>query len=267
MPTTFLDLPFELRDQIYKLVLVSPSSRIIPILSRSSSSSSPSSSPTTPPHYHLRCLPPSNSLSTPTPFSKDPTTTLAISPSLLRTNRQIYQEAKPLFWEHNTFYFRSPASLRAVLKHIGQIASRLLVSIALCNPPVDSSSNNNNNNSQALAKALSLLGSRSRHGRFRRLELEMGDDWKGLIFMREGYRGAVGAYDAFLDVLRAAGEGRYEKILRAKGGSRAAEEREVLKECHFAWGGKAFWDDELVWEDYKLVERDRGGGEIGYLMA
>jgi len=86
-----------------------------------------------------------------------------VSLSLLRTCRQIYQEAKSLFWGKNAFEFSVERASR-ILREIGQIPSRLITSVVICFGLWGY---------EALPKALSLLAIRARYGNLKALRLDV----------------------------------------------------------------------------------------------
>ncbi|KUJ14411.1 uncharacterized protein LY89DRAFT_784360 [Mollisia scopiformis] len=110
MPTTFLSLPRELRDQIYEYILISPSLHIEPALLRHPTHQKRI------PHYSPSRLEPqprfalcTNPLDT---LPLDPVTQQPVSAyrhhtslSIRRVCRQITLETAQIFWCRNTFYF------------------------------------------------------------------------------------------------------------------------------------------------------------------
>jgi hypothetical protein len=188
MPTSFLDLPREIRDQIYGYVLISPGGlvepRIYPRLFPANKKSAP--------QFSLNADPLSDSV-----------TTESISLSLPRTCRQIYNETHGLFWRNNTFYFSTfypfgtSMGVIKTLKMMGQTSSRLITSVTINMQYISGQY-------KTLGKVLQVLASRARHGAFRKLELE----WRYSEFIM------VSDYDGLLDGLNQGSEAcKYERRL------------------------------------------------------
>jgi hypothetical protein len=267
MPASLLDLPREIRDQIYEYVLISPTGFIEPTLpSRSSSSPSPNTPSTTQTRFRL-CVRPlaDGPLTARIPGYSDAEVEF-LSLSILRTCRQIYHETRGLFWEKNTFHFASfypshysPGVVKT-LKAMGQIPSRLITRISIHMSPLTSKYG-------TFAKVLQVLASRARHGSFRKLELVWG--FVDLVELEDTNscleRGIetekTRCWEEVLGCLFRASDGcRYERVLRLPpvGRVRTAwdkrrEGEDVAREMHFAFGGRLYWGELLSWEDGKKV--------------
>ncbi|KAH8667538.1 hypothetical protein BGZ60DRAFT_409480 [Tricladium varicosporioides] len=289
MPTSFLSLPRELRDEIYKLVLLSPDGFVQMQLviygkKMDSQQSRRIKSPQKPATFkrsahknldkqsHFRLLHnPTQShladLATQAEMEHSEYSTL----SLLRVNQQLYRETRNLFWHNTGFCFSAyqPPStefLTAVrfFKRMGQTASRLITHVRLCMslPSLEKT---------CLPKVLQNLASRSRHGCFKKLELE----WDAVIF--EGCAlfgsGVVldESYYKMLDDLRHGCEAaRFERIVMVrnifecdhdeawnKRWQKGSVQRERLmnaaKDIHHAVGGQFFVGERLLWDNFEEV--------------
>jgi hypothetical protein len=231
MPTSFLDLPREIRDQIYGYVLISPGGlvepRIYPRLFPANKKSAP--------QFSLNTVPLSDSV-----------TTESISLCLPRTCHQIYNETYGLFWRHNTFYFSTfypfgtSMGVIKTLKMMGQTSSRLITSVTINMQYISGQY-------KTLGKVLQVLASRARHGAFRKLELE----WRYSEFIM------VPDYDGLLHGLNQGSEAcKYERIIRLPDDEPGSETWRrhldtVAKDLHSAFGGKLFWGKMLLWENYQ----------------
>jgi hypothetical protein len=262
MPTSFLDLPRELRDEIYACALISPSGVISPHLipPRISKAGSPKASP--PPsttsssqligRFRLYTNPPKLC-----PIREFESGTWRdkhtyISLSLPRTCRQIYEETQSLFWEFNTFYFSNANSgVIRTMKMMGQVSSRLITSVTIQMDCFTEST-------RAISKTLNVLASRARYGHFRRLTLVWDEDqFRRLMDLaRQIPMARARQYDELLEGFRT-GEsgGRFERVIRLPemAGQRGREAEACARDLHFAFGGKVFWGDVLGWESWKEV--------------
>ncbi|KAL3426907.1 hypothetical protein PVAG01_00417 [Phlyctema vagabunda] len=256
MPTTFFDLPRELRDAIYDHVLVSQTGFIKPIevshLGRRSGASLPLT-PNTPLRYVLHAVHSQDN------WKDKPWGIITIS--LLRTNRQIYDEARDIFWLKNTFHFRSAQDLSWALKTMGQVPSRLIEGINLKDMLIT-----NSRDLSHAAKSFRLLASRARHGRFKRFVLTLTQDRLQVLAQnRDSINPKLQKeYDDFLYVLREASDGcKYERRIDVEEipptGSyspRLAKgwEESVIRDIHFAYGGRFYWDGIKLWDNYVKVD-------------
>lgn len=293
MPTSFLSLPREIRDEIYKLVLLSPNgfvqmqlvspckevyfqqgrrikSPLKPVTFKRLAHKNPDKQS----HFRL--------IHNPTRFCLVDSTTQAETGysdystlSLLRVNQQLYHETRNLFWDNTGFCFSAfqPPStqfLTAVrcFKTMGQTASRLITHVRLCMslPSLEKT---------CLRKVLQNLASRSRHGCFKKLELE----WDAVTFEGCALYGSGVELDEFdsesyykmLEDLRHGCEAaRFERIVtvrdifeRGRGEGwkkrwqKGSIEREELmnaaKDIHHAVGGQFFVGETLLWDNFEKV--------------
>ncbi|KAL2065628.1 hypothetical protein VTL71DRAFT_3298 [Oculimacula yallundae] len=182
MPS-FLNLPREIRDEIYNYSLVSPSGFIAPyLLSRPSTlkpqrrvkaSKRKSTKNNNKQHYLITdplAFPPHDpALDTADLFLAHKKNSY-ITLSLTSTCRQIYNETQGLFWKHNTFYFSSinesghSLGISRTLKLMGQTSSRLIQTMTIIMPGQSTSFTH-------FRKVLKTLSSRARLGDFRKLEM------------------------------------------------------------------------------------------------
>jgi hypothetical protein len=264
MPTTFLDLPREIRDEIYFHALISQTGVVSPHLIPPRPSFKPSSiKPLSPPsstptssqlvgRFRLYTNPPKlcpiRIFEPETWRDKHP----YISLNLPRTCRQIYFETQSLFWERNTFYFSNAnAGVIRTMKMMGQVSSRLITSVVI-------QMDNDSDLTRLMSKTLNVLASRARFGNFRRLELVWDEEqFKILMNMaRQIPMARARQYDELLEGLRT-GEsgGRFERTIRLPSlvGQRGREAEACARDLHFAFGGKLFWGDVLGWENWKQV--------------
>lgn len=253
MPTSFLDIPRELRDKIYEYVLLSPTGFLEPIeISRLERfpSAIPSSTTSTTHRFMLNILHPEDRYN----IENERT---SLTTSLLRTNRLIYQECKDLFWQRNTFYFRSAVTLGWTLKAMGQASSRLVEAIKLYQTQEITQ-----RNMRALAKALRLLASRARYGDFKKLDLSFSAHrMNALVRDRESSNAKLQEdYDEFLRIFReASADCKYERSVEANirnldGDLTPASQWDgVIRDVHFAYGGKFYMNGVLLWNNYTAV--------------
>ncbi|KAG9247414.1 hypothetical protein BJ878DRAFT_186956 [Calycina marina] len=245
MPISFFDLPREIRDIIYTLLLVSPNGHLTPIyipqLMRRRGK--PASS-----FYLQISLKPSPSPpQSPATSQHDEHMTL----SLLRTSHQIHAETHILFWSRNIFSFPKPELLIATLKDMGQIPSRLIRTIDLTLAVATL---------KLLPKMLRLLASRSRHGAFKTLTLTVPAKEMGVMerYRRSDKEGESEMYDSWLEVLREGGKERgFDKRMCVERGNGSADgecvDPETVRELHLVWGGEMRVSGRLEWRNYVHV--------------
>ncbi|KAI6716685.1 hypothetical protein JHW43_000797 [Diplocarpon mali] len=247
MPS-LLDLPREIRDEIYKYVLLSPSGLITPAFPPRCKSLKPNrrrnASPQTT-RVHLT--------STPLPSCARPIVSgISISLSLTRTCRQLYTETHGLFWSKNTFYFdgfldsgHGPGIVRT-LKTMGQTASRLIQRITIQMPL-------RYRGYCAFRKVLHTLSSRARLGHFKRLELVWGEEeFEDLVLALKVIPDARGMklLDEMLGDLWVGGEARFERVVRVPARGGEAMYGEVCRLLHAAVGGMMVCGHELRSDDH-----------------
>ncbi|KAH7317677.1 hypothetical protein BKA65DRAFT_483148 [Rhexocercosporidium sp. MPI-PUGE-AT-0058] len=281
MPS-FLDLPREIRDEIYTYCLVSPSGLIAPyILPRTptlkvsrrqvkSSTQKQNQKQKQKQQLHLITSPLVFTLDD--PIFQNPRVFLAryksayLSLSLPSTCRQIYNETTSLFWRSNTFYFDGLCEsgrglgVARTLKSMGQTASRLIESMTIQMPGLGAEY-------AALRKVLNTLCSRARLGRFKRLELVWGvEEVRGLMSAAAGLGGSSQVYYKMIGDLREGFEGeRFERVVRVAacpvggreyvgddGGDEELYE-EVVRCLHGVVGGKMVCGRVLKWENQAMV--------------
>ncbi|KAF8862538.1 hypothetical protein BDZ45DRAFT_769818 [Acephala macrosclerotiorum] len=127
-------LPPEIRSMIYFLVLISPTGYIEPI-SRNHAYylRLPGSTSRSGPHWYLAATSPSQHTTLDEKLSQrrtqlargdrdPPEISPHISTSLLRTNKNIYQEMFPVFWEKNTFIFGNMDGIKQFQRGVGHMA-------------------------------------------------------------------------------------------------------------------------------------------------
>ncbi|KAK0111407.1 hypothetical protein ONS95_001768 [Cadophora gregata] len=271
MPS-FLDLPREIRDEIYTYCLVSPTGLIAPyLLPRSSTLKS----------SRRRAIKPSKSrqkqqlhlindpvaLTPHDPIFQTPDIFLSsrksdyLSLSLRSTCRQIYNETAGPFWSKNIFHFEGLGEvgrgigIARTLKVMGQTASRLIERVTIHMSSLGPEYG-------ALRKVLNTLSSRARLGNFKRLELVWGkmEFWS---LMDALYGGDVPLFDAMIEDLVGglAGE-RFERVIKVPacppGNDDEDEEdrmvhEEVVRCLHYAIGGTMICGDAVRWKDRVMV--------------
>jgi hypothetical protein len=182
----------------------------------------------------------------------------------------LYYETRNLLWQHNTIVFSSPSSAVQALRALGQARSRLLERVQMhiqgfAAPAVER---------KALLKALSMLASRSRQGALQYVEIVV-NEFEKLVSESLWERLAmpwqeVDELEAVASVLRDGGALGWahavQRSLRVSCVSVCAEGlegdlsgltienvEEVVKEMHFAWGGRILCNCDLIWEDYQKV--------------
>ncbi|CAG8972094.1 hypothetical protein HYALB_00011226 [Hymenoscyphus albidus] len=212
--------------------------------------------------------------------------------SLLRVNRQIHAETKHLFWNHAMFHFptfyesvrqvernvlaggktrRSPTTTLGVvktLKGMGQTSSRLISHIN-----IQMSGSETATTYAHLPRVLQVLRSRARHGALRKLEMCWGSGaFRALVESVEGVEMGRGGFDVLLEALRrGSGDCGYERVVRIEGlreleglGEMSESVWTTVRELHFACGGRLYWDDVLLWENYEKVGRGvLDGNQVG----
>jgi hypothetical protein len=256
MPTSFFDLPRELRDMIYCEVLLSPTGYVGAIAIKAKGKVLEY----TPSRFTLTIsLPTSMNECNPHPKHTISSSSSSLSLSLMRTNRQIRRETAGLFWTRNTFSFHRPFELIHTLKDMGQTPSRLITSITLT-LAFPSAFDTSHPLFKTLPKVLRLLASRARRGAFRRLRFHLAaQEFRRLARRGTSARPAdVDAYDAFLGVLRAGAECGFEKVVAVRMGPGAwrvwgCKEHDTLRDLHLAWGGMVTCNDEAEWVDFVHV--------------
>jgi hypothetical protein len=279
----FFTLPRELRDQIYRWVLlpslapylIEPYQLERKTLTKRKQKPKQRSNNTIPAPFKI-CLDPVNF----SPSEYHTTQRVALSRhfnyttlSLLRTNQQIYNETHELFWHNVVFYFPQfnykylQPKNRAVrvLKEMGQIPSRLIRHIRI-------RFDGQRDAKGELPKLLRLLASRARLGEFRLLELMWSaDEFYELVaaHLPDAAPSSVDRYDALLEYLRVdATDCGYDRIIRFDeecistslypicwGPTEMAEDdtKETIKALHFACGGSVYFEDKLLWQNYQQV--------------
>lgn len=289
MPTSLLDLPRELRDQIYDYVLISHTGYVCVVSSNTIRAKRPDKPTRISKNPTLKSSPsrisfvlltnPLESLQWPSAGVKPKRDLTSLS--IRRVCRQVHDETSGVFWNQNQFYFpdfksssdHGTLGVFHTLKAMGQTASRMIVSVRIDMPAMSLGY-------RSFAKALNVLASRARHGAFRRLELVWGgDDRQIAAKMIVAYiRYTQGGHDeeedvkgflALVDALRQAGEAcRYERVIRFTSSSKPAKERNHSRDyelcpivdgasemLNVAFGGSLFWAEKLAWEDGKRILR------------
>lgn len=167
---SLLDLPAEIRNQIWDLCVVSPTQTVQPVSRREAfclgypNSCSPSG-----PFFYLVVdeTNPFMRKSGANKYDKRPRT---ISLSFPRTCRQIYYETNELFWTRNTFCFWSPYRLMQTFKEMGRYPFRRIASIRLELYPAPG------NELVFFDRSMQLLIKQARSSPLRHLELVLGLD-------------------------------------------------------------------------------------------
>jgi hypothetical protein len=259
---TLLSLPREIRDEIWSYVLVPSSGLIRPRIHKAFQSS-----PQFTPRYLLHHFTPSETKHTsslvrvisPSPSHKKKTSTTSLS--IIHTNRQIYAETHDLFWNNATFYF-PPEDTRFVvkfLKGIGQTASRQIQAISIRMPYLEQTLD-------FLPRALSSLSSRARHGKLKRVTLVWDEsEFRDLIRGYGHNMGTVWAPAAgrrvteLLEALNCGGNCGSERTIRFPDTeSRFFYLDMMVEDLHFAFGGKFFVGERLIWNDFVRIARADG---------
>ncbi|PBP24022.1 hypothetical protein BUE80_DR005130 [Diplocarpon rosae] len=244
----FLDLPREIRDEIYDYVLRSPTGLITPTYLPRPNPLKPSrrrkASPQT---TRVRLI------STPLPPYDPPIRRgMFISLALPCACRQIYYETHGLFWSKNTFHFsgfldsgHGPGIVRT-LKTMGQTASRLIQRITIQMPL-------RSHQYSGFRKVLHTLSSRARLGHFKRLELVWGEEeFEDLALAWRAIRnvGEMRLFDEMLTDLWVGDEARFERVVRVPARDGGAMYGDTCRLLHSAVGGKIVYGDVLRWDDH-----------------
>lgn len=240
MPTSFLDLPRELRDVIYEHLLISPTGYVTPIVDKRARTL----------RFNLH-----------TSTGRDQVTNIpswgfpardwkklvlsnsdVLSLSLLRTCQQIWQETRGIFWSNNTFLFQHPKSMQRTLKLMGQVPSRRIESISCSLETVFWKS---------LPKCLALLNSRTRHGSFQKLHLDVAlDDLDVYIRWRSSSDATMAErYDELLGVLREWLDCSFQRTIRVHSGDYTKTGVETVRDLHLAFGSRIICDEALEWDE------------------
>jgi len=257
MPTSFLDLPREIRDAIYGLALTSPTSYYLLTLHGTLPI------PRLPWLTGVRFQPCTPAFKR--PFGSNPPPNMALQ----RTSQQIYAETYDWIWRHNTVMFASASATIAILKHMGQGVSRQIQKVLI---HIDQGWNRDKT---LLVKALRMLASRTQRGELREVGLVL-DLRKEIVLptRRLPYnviraqtarkrhkdtlywleKGAAAGWQACrvkrtLDVLHDPGcddpacdhQGYFENL------------DIVVMDCHIAWGGNVTCNGDMIWDDYAKV--------------
>jgi hypothetical protein len=264
MPTSFLDLPREIRDIIYGLALTSSTSHYLLTLYK------PPPIPRLPSLTSVRFQPCNPR------FKRSFGLTERPNLALQRTSQQIHAETQDWIWRHNTILFASANDTIAILKHMGQSASRQIQKVLI---RIDVGWNRDKT---TLVKALNMLASRTRRGELREvgLLLDLAREivlpsrhlpyevvrtqtarkrHKDTVYWLE--KGAAAGWEAgkvkrTLDIRHNPGcddpnctHGGYFETLEI-----------VVMDCHLAWGGSVSCNGDLIWDDGAKV------GEISKTM-
>ncbi|KAH6716055.1 hypothetical protein BKA61DRAFT_573900 [Leptodontidium sp. MPI-SDFR-AT-0119] len=279
MPS-FLDLPREIRDEIYTYCLVSPSGLIAPYLlprspalklSRRQSKTSKQKQKQKQQLHLITCpeiFTPHDAIfqALPSHVFLARFKSAYLSLSLPSTCRQIYNETAGLFWKKNAFYFDGfcesgrGLGVARTLKGMGQTASRLIEYVTIRMPRLGAEY-------AVLRKVLNTLSSRARLGNFKRLELVWGEEE-----VRELMRSAAAGeeesqfYWEMIEDLREGFEGeRFERVVRLAAcpvgisdDDFSVEEEvelyEMVSGClHSFVGGKMICGGVLQWENNVIV--------------
>lgn len=243
MPTSFHDLPREIRDEIYSYALYPTGILTL----------KPSKIP------KKLILEPSicNSKNgRVTPVGKP------INALLIAASRQIHRETRDLLWACNEIYFPTSRSLIQGFRTLGQSTSRRVAHVRLTIQF-----------EAEVRKALAMLASRGRKGDLKRVTLVVPAFDQTASVRDPSIRSP--RYDDFLDALRemvAAGV-KIEKTIevksfflwRRKNDQRSTGLREThrhigeqaIYELHCAWGGRLICNGSLFFKDYKRADEDR----------
>lgn len=168
---SLLDLAGEISNQIWNLCLVSPTGTAQPLSRRDAYYSGiPVSCSSSGPFFYLLVDNTDPIMGQHEPFLSRDNPWPAISLSLPRTCRQVYNETNELFWTSNSFFFASPHRLLQTFKGMGRYAPRQITSIRLRITPLLG------NDLEWLNKVLQLLIKQGEHCSVRRLELMIDED-------------------------------------------------------------------------------------------
>ncbi|CZT46573.1 uncharacterized protein RSE6_07020 [Rhynchosporium secalis] len=270
MPS-FLDLPREIRDEIYIYSLTCPrgllsayllsrpptlnSKRRVKVSKRKKSNKQ---------HLHLitspLSLPPND------PIFDKPDMFLShnkndyITLSLPSTCRQIYNETQGMFWRQNTFYFAAinesgrSLGISRTLKVMGQVASRMIQNLTIRMP-------NHSIEYVGFGKVIKTLGSRARLGHFRKLEMA----WNAAAIvdlMNMSSLNTPQDFEGSLDEMSEAFDGvRFERVVRistyprSTGDIQNERDEENVESIyklfgewiHYAVGGTLICDGKVEW--------------------
>ena len=248
MPTHFLDLPREIRDEIYGYVFATTG--LIEVVAVRYDKKDPirTSSSNAPLVLKQKTFNSDNEAVQVVNGAGE----VNISLTLMSTCWQIYQETRPYFWSRNTFYFDTLAAPqgslttlvdpRKLFKSMGQYVSRLVTSITF-NMPADAEGVSH------LPRVLGYLSSRSRRGDFKRLELVCTMNTKNDLDQLN-----FGRVELVKILAKGKSGCRYERIIRMPRTIPQWDERSIsntAEKVHIAFGGKLFWGDILGWEKYE----------------
>lgn len=254
MPTSFLDLPREIRDIIYGLVLTSPTSHYLLTLHK------------TPPMRRLPSITRVHFQPCNRHFKRLPTPFTPPNLALQSTSKQIHLEARDWFWNSNTILFSCAEDTIAVLKHMGQSASRQIQKVLI---NIDKGWHADKT---SLVKALSMLASRTRRGELREVTLVLNLS-KVAVMSRNPFEHQV--YDGFNTQNKRLENTIYWLEKGARAGWEAGKVKRTLEirhdpawfkydwddeeyfealegmvmDCHHAWRGKLTCNEELVWDN------------------
>ncbi|PMD25687.1 hypothetical protein NA56DRAFT_382958 [Hyaloscypha hepaticicola] len=167
---SLLDLPAEIRNQIFRDCLVSPTGTVR-ILSRREAYhlGYPRSFAQSGPFFYL-LVDDGSPLKSKSQLCGSEALRPTVSLSLPRTCRKMYEETNELFWRSNVFYFYSPHNLRQNFKLMGRLASQRIASIRLRLIP------GWGNSMEIFDKAIQLLIKQGKHSSLRKLELLIDTD-------------------------------------------------------------------------------------------
>jgi hypothetical protein len=167
---SLLDLPAEIRNQIFRDCLVSPTGTVR-ILSRRDAYhlGYPRSFSQSGPFFYL-LVDDGSPVMSKSQLCGSEALRPTISLSLPRTCRKMYEETNELFWRSNVFYFYSPHNLRQIFILMGRLASQRIPSIRLRFVP------GWGNNMEIFDKAMQLLIKQGKHSSLRNLELLIDTD-------------------------------------------------------------------------------------------
>ena len=167
---SLLDLPAEIRNQIFRDCLVSPTGTVR-ILSRCDAYhlGYPRSCSQSGPFFYL-LVDDWRPLKRKSKLCGSEILRPTISLSLPRTCRKMYEDTNELFWRSNVFYFYSPHNLRQTFKIMGRLANQRIASIRLRLVP------GLRNNIELFDKAIQLLIKQEKYSSLRNLELLLDKD-------------------------------------------------------------------------------------------
>ena len=184
-------------------------------------------------------------------FAKDPPSVEdgTVSLSLIRTNRQVYQETSGLFWAHNTFNFRSVFSILEILKEMGHLVTEKIasVSIDLGFSPRRESSPSGREVLKNLILSMQRLALLHWCPSLRRMRMDVNFmEFFMLPFLRET---EAELFRADFLALKTVTGPRYQNVMVVQMDSRAripgTSEHDTLRDLHLAWGGTTYCNCEL----------------------